>query len=177
MAAWRTVESADAGRLVYIDKGLPLVGLLLSLVGLSGTIGTGRQVVVSLLTGPRDSSSIGSYVLGTLLCIVLLALGFKMLLRREVVLDRAASQVIRTRCWLFWRRSVTTKLEGFAAVGWRHKWRDPGSDIATSIYPVYLRGREPKIELFETLQMEEARQLTADVSAFLGLEAEQCSRE
>mgnify|MGYP001561239081 CR=1 FL=1 len=136
MASWRRVESGDTGRLVYADKSLPLVGTVLALFGLAGTVGTAEQLAVSLAHGPGESASLGSYALGVLVCLSLLALGLKMLVRREVVVDKAASEVTQTRSCLFCRRAVTTRLEGFTAVGWKQQWRDPDSDVLTAIYPV-----------------------------------------
>ena len=116
MATWQRMETGDAGRLVYISKGQPLAGSLLSLFGLAGTVGTAAQLVVAYIQGLRDLSSLGGYATGALICVVLLVVGLKMLVSQEVVFDRAASVVVQTRRWLVWRHASTTKLAGFTAV-------------------------------------------------------------
>jgi hypothetical protein len=171
MATWQRVETGDARRLVYVSKGLPLVGSLLSLCGLAGTAGTAEQFVVSYLNGIHDWHSLGGYAAGVLVCFVLLVVGLKMLVSHEVVFDKAASVFVQTQRWLAWRRSVTTKLENVAAVVWRQKWRDSNSDTSTRVYPVYLQRRDEEVQLFETFRPEEARRLTEEVASSLGLEA------
>lgn len=169
------METGDSHRQVYVDKGVPLLGLPLSIVGIIGTVAMARHAIISFLELPHDPSVIGSYVVGTIGSLLVLALGCRMLVRGEVVLDKAASEITRSRNWFFWRFPVATSLEGYTGVAWRHRWRHPTgqTDSNNTIYPVCLTGREPELELFSVIfQMQEARRLTDEVASFLGLPAE-----
>ena len=156
---WKRLETTSPEVLIYRRGGTPAL-----LVGLTSAGAGVALFVVSVL-----SPWFWGFLLcpGAIICLILVSLGVRAMVRRSVTFDRSLGHVTVSWRWLFREKSDTYALATFDRVGWSHRSGEPPT------YPICLRGPNAAcLELFWFSSMDDARRLTNEIAAFLAIPAE-----
>src|SRR5262249_16015705 len=104
---------------------------------------------------------------GAILCLILVSLGVRAMVRCSVTFDRSLGQATVSWRWLFRGKQDTYALAAFHPFGFSPRHDHPPT------YHICLRGpNAAALELFWFSSMDDARRLTNEISAFLAIPAE-----